>query len=73
MASKRTADDQIIGQPVSKKPLQDSTVQNIPSSKIGPVIPITSLTPEIKKWTIKVRGHLIKTLPDFCPPLHSTS
>ena len=56
MASKRTADDQIIGQPVPKKPLQDSAVQNIPTSKIGTVIPIASLTPEVKKWTIKVRG-----------------
>ena len=69
-ASKRTADE-ALGQPASKKPLQQTN--NKPSmlqdptpmypknntsnsaAALGTVYPIVSLTPYQNKWTIKVR------------------
>ena len=62
-AGKRSGDDQAAGQPIAKKPLQESnskvsSMLNDPTPAGytgGTVYPIASLTPYQNKWTIKAR------------------
>lgn len=62
-AGKRTGEQTDMGQPMSKKPLQQSNPPSkssmlqdpTPPSNLGTVYPIASLTPYQNKWTIKAR------------------